>query len=192
MQDKVAISSYGDPWDSILRQCSLFPVYPHSFTLTQNGNLPWTIAQKPSSNLLWPDFYLTPNFHLAGIDGEIIKKSYLARSSVESNIFKHFYLYCVGHTNSSPKILSFNRFIPGNYHPLIWCLNTKSVFRKIKAHTSIELELYKASFIDKAITAVEKIDKEIIPWARKINEKKIALKGNNLSLLWKGFTKRYQ
>ena len=56
----------------------------------------------------------------------------------------------------------------------------------------IELEFYKASFIDKALAVVEKTDKEIIPWAKKIGEKKIALKGNNLPLLWKGFTKRYQ
>jgi len=56
----------------------------------------------------------------------------------------------------------------------------------------IELEFYEANFIDKALAAVKEIDKEIIPWAKKIGEKKIALKGNNLSLLWKGFTKRYQ
>jgi len=56
----------------------------------------------------------------------------------------------------------------------------------------IELEFYEANFVDKALTAVKEIDKEIIPWAKKMSEKKIALKGNNLPLLWKGFTKRYQ
>jgi D-amino peptidase len=56
----------------------------------------------------------------------------------------------------------------------------------------IELEFYEANFVDKALVAVEKIDKEIIPWAKKMSEKKIALKGNNLPLLWKGFTKIYQ
>jgi len=56
----------------------------------------------------------------------------------------------------------------------------------------IELEFYKASFIDKALTAAEKTDKSIIPWVRKISEKKIALKGDNLYSLWKGFTKIYQ
>ncbi|MBA7490628.1 hypothetical protein ES702_01166 [subsurface metagenome] len=56
----------------------------------------------------------------------------------------------------------------------------------------IELEFYEANFVDKALAAVKKIDKEIIPWAKKMSEKKIALKGNNLPLLWKGFTKRYQ
>jgi len=56
----------------------------------------------------------------------------------------------------------------------------------------IELEFYEANFVDKALAAVKEIDKEIIPWAKKMSEKKIALKGNNLPLLWKGFTKRYQ
>lgn len=56
----------------------------------------------------------------------------------------------------------------------------------------IELEFYEANFMNKALAAVEEIDKEIIPWAKKMSEKKIALKGNNLPLLWKGFTKRYQ
>ncbi len=56
----------------------------------------------------------------------------------------------------------------------------------------IELEFYKVSYVEKALAAVEKADEEIIPWIEKINESKIALKGNNLSLLWKGFTKIYQ
>ena len=56
----------------------------------------------------------------------------------------------------------------------------------------IELEFYEANFVDKALAAVKEIDKEIIPWAKKMSEKKIALKGNNLPLLWKGFTKIYQ
>lgn len=61
-----------------------------------------------------------------------------------------------------------------------------------KSRYSIDLEFYEANFVDKALAAVEKIDKEIIPWAKKMSEKKIALKGNNLPLLWKGFTKIYQ
>jgi len=56
----------------------------------------------------------------------------------------------------------------------------------------IELEFYKASYVEKALAAVKEIDEEIIPFVKKIGEKKIALKGNNLPLLWKGFTKTYQ
>lgn len=47
----------------------------------------------------------------------------------------------------------------------------------------IRLEFYEASSTGRALT---------IPGVNKINEKTIELKGNNLSLLWKGFTKRYQ
>lgn len=47
----------------------------------------------------------------------------------------------------------------------------------------IILEFYQASFAERALT---------IPAVNKIDEKTIELKGDNLSLLWKGFTKRYQ
>lgn len=56
----------------------------------------------------------------------------------------------------------------------------------------IELEFYKTSYVEKALAAVEKTDEEIIPWRKKINESRIALKGNDLPSLWKGFTKIYQ
>lgn len=56
----------------------------------------------------------------------------------------------------------------------------------------IELEFYEASCVDKALATVEKIDEKVIPWRLKISEKKIALRGNDLPLLWKGFTKIYQ
>jgi len=47
----------------------------------------------------------------------------------------------------------------------------------------IRLEFYEASSAGRALT---------IPGVSKIDEKTIELKGNNLPLLWKGFTKRYQ
>ena len=47
----------------------------------------------------------------------------------------------------------------------------------------IKLEFYQASSAGKALT---------IPGVSKIDERTIELKGDNLSLLWKGFTKRYQ
>ena len=47
----------------------------------------------------------------------------------------------------------------------------------------IRLEFYQASYAKKALR---------IPEVSKIDEKTIELKGDNLSLLWKGFTKRYQ
>jgi len=56
----------------------------------------------------------------------------------------------------------------------------------------IELEFYEASHVEKALAAVEETEEKIIPWRKKMSEEKIALKGNNLPLLWKGFTKIYQ
>jgi len=57
-----------------------------------------------------------------------------------------------------------------------------------KSRYLIELEFYKANCVKKALTAAEKAGKKI----ERVSETKIALQGNDLPLLWKGFTKIYQ
>jgi len=52
----------------------------------------------------------------------------------------------------------------------------------------IDLEFYEAGCVEKALVAAGKAGQKIY----KISETKIALEGNNLPLLWKGFTKIYQ
>jgi D-amino peptidase len=53
----------------------------------------------------------------------------------------------------------------------------------------IELEFYEPEYVEKAMAVAKKTGKKNI---YKKSETKIVLEGNNLPLLWKGFTKIYQ
>ena len=58
-----------------------------------------------------------------------------------------------------------------------------------KSRYSIDLEFYEPKYVEKAMAVAKKTGKKNI---YKKSETKIVLEGNNLPLLWKGFTKIYQ
>ena len=58
-----------------------------------------------------------------------------------------------------------------------------------KSRYSIDLEFYEPKHVERAMAVAKKTGKKNI---YKKSETEIALKGNNLPLLWKGFTKIYQ